>query len=159
MKTRGVVAVALALLALVATASAAAILAPGRTRVTDGPVPLAPPVWQDDPDFDLDYHVRRVALPSPGDRAELFELARRFVQDPLDRRRPLWQYLIVEGVDGTVVVLTGAFFRPGDGARGGIETGCAGQQHQRNSRRARAEPCGVRHQRNQYGRAAALCIE
>jgi diacylglycerol O-acyltransferase / wax synthase len=74
-------------------------------RVISGPPWLAPPVWQDDPDFDFDYHVRRVAVPDPGDRAALFDLACRFVQDPFDRRRPLWQYLVVEGVEGSKAAL------------------------------------------------------
>lgn len=71
-----------------------------RRRVATSPVPLTPPTWRDDPDFDLDHHVRRVALPPPGDRQALLDLACRFVQDPFDRQRPLWQYLVVEGVEG-----------------------------------------------------------
>lgn len=61
---------------------------------------LAPPEWQDDPDFDIDYHVRHVALPSPGTDRQLFDLATLHVQDPFDRTRPLWEFLIVEGLDG-----------------------------------------------------------
>jgi WS/DGAT/MGAT family acyltransferase len=74
-------------------------------RVVTSPLPLAAPLWQADPDFDIDYHVRRVALPAPAGRDELFDLARRFVLDPLDRRRPLWQYLLVEGLEGSKAAL------------------------------------------------------
>src|SRR5689334_22126045 len=51
-------------------------------RVLTTPARLTAPVWEADPDFDLDQHVRRVALPAPGRRADLFDLASRFVQDP-----------------------------------------------------------------------------
>jgi diacylglycerol O-acyltransferase len=78
----------------------AAVIPRLHQRVVSGPAWLAPPVWLVDPDFDLRYHLRRAAVPAPGDRAALYELACNFIQDPLDRRRPLWQYLIVEGVDG-----------------------------------------------------------
>jgi diacylglycerol O-acyltransferase len=71
-----------------------------RQRVVGGTSRLAPPVWQLDPDFDLDHHLRRVALPAPGDRPMLLDLACRWIQDPLDRHRPLWQFLIVEGLEG-----------------------------------------------------------
>jgi diacylglycerol O-acyltransferase len=61
---------------------------------------LGTPIWADDPDFDIDLHVRRVALPPPGRRRQLLDLASLFVLDPLDRTRPLWQFLVVEGLDG-----------------------------------------------------------
>jgi WS/DGAT/MGAT family acyltransferase len=61
---------------------------------------FAPPEWRDDPDFDVDYHVRQVALPAPGDERQLFDLATRFLQDPLERTRPLWEFLVVEGLEG-----------------------------------------------------------
>jgi diacylglycerol O-acyltransferase / wax synthase len=70
-----------------------------RQRVEPGLGVLAPPAWRDDPAFDLNHHIRRVALPAPGGWPELAELTHRFVSDPLDRQRPLWQYLIVEGFD------------------------------------------------------------
>lgn len=59
---------------------------------------LSPPSWQPDPEFDLGYHVRRLALPAPGDRAALLELAARLIEDPFDRTRPLWQFFAVEGL-------------------------------------------------------------
>ena len=69
-------------------------------RVQPHPTALGAPIWADDPDFDIDLHVRRVALPAPGTRRQLLDLATLFVLDPLDRTRPLWQFLVVEGLEG-----------------------------------------------------------
>ncbi|TLW91916.1 wax ester/triacylglycerol synthase family O-acyltransferase [Saccharomonospora piscinae] len=66
---------------------------------------LARPVWVDDADFDVSYHVRRSALPAPGSDAQLFELVARLLARPLDRDRPLWELYVVEGVDGDGVAL------------------------------------------------------
>ena len=57
------------------------------------------PVWVEDPDFDLDYHVRRAALPAPGGLDELAELTAEIAGRPLDRRRPLWELWVVEGLE------------------------------------------------------------
>lgn len=69
-----------------------------RQRVREIPLDLGPPVWVDDPDFDLGYHLRRAALPAPGGDAELAELMGRIMSDRLDRDRPLWEYWLVEGL-------------------------------------------------------------
>src|SRR5574342_83324 len=62
-------------------------------------VPLAEaPVWIDDRSFHLDYHVRHTALPHPGDVRQLERLASRIMSQHLDRRRPLWELWVVEGV-------------------------------------------------------------
>lgn len=71
-----------------------------RQRVVPAPANLAPPVWDDDPDFDLDLHVRRIALPKPGNMRQLLDLATLVVADPFDRTRPLWQFVVVEGLKG-----------------------------------------------------------
>jgi len=71
---------------------------PLRRRLVEVPLGLGHPVWVDDPDFDLDDHLRRVALPSPGGEAELLELAAEAMGRPLDRSRPLWELQVVEGV-------------------------------------------------------------
>jgi WS/DGAT/MGAT family acyltransferase len=71
-----------------------------RQHVVEPPFGLGPPEWADDPDFDLDYHLRRVALPSPGTERQLLDLAALLFQDAFDPARPLWQYTIVEGVEG-----------------------------------------------------------
>jgi diacylglycerol O-acyltransferase len=57
-------------------------------------------VWVDDPHFDLDYHVRHTALPRPGSLAQLKNLVARVMAQPLDRKRPLWETWIVEGLEG-----------------------------------------------------------
>lgn len=64
------------------------------------PAHLANPVWVDDADFDITYHVRRSALPRPGSLAQLRELVGRVQARPLDRSRPLWEMYLVEGVEG-----------------------------------------------------------
>lgn len=69
-----------------------------RQRVITPPVRLAPPEWADDPGFDLDYHVRRVAVPTPGTERQLLDLVALLGEDPLDRARPLWQFVVVEGL-------------------------------------------------------------
>jgi len=69
-----------------------------RKRVRFVPLELGRPVWADDPHFDLAYHVRRTALPEPGDDAALRALIGRVMSQRLDRERPLWEVWIVEGL-------------------------------------------------------------
>lgn len=65
------------------------------------PVPFGGrPAWVDDADFDLSFHLRHAALPDPGSPAQLAELASRVISRPLDRRRPLWELYVIEGVAG-----------------------------------------------------------
>jgi diacylglycerol O-acyltransferase len=63
------------------------------------------PVWVDDADFDLSYHVRHAALPPPGDRGQLCEFVARIIARPLDRNRPLWELYLVDGFEGGRSVL------------------------------------------------------
>jgi diacylglycerol O-acyltransferase / wax synthase len=78
-----------------------------RQRLQVVPARLANPVWVDDPDFDLAFHVRRSALPRPGTLDQLRELVARIASRPLDRSRPLWEIYFVEGLEGgRVAVLT-----------------------------------------------------
>jgi WS/DGAT/MGAT family acyltransferase len=63
------------------------------------PAALARPVWVDDPDFDLTYHVRRSALPKPGTDRAFNDLIARLMSRPLDHTRPLWEMYLVEGLD------------------------------------------------------------
>lgn len=76
-----------------------------RQRVVSVPGHLARPVWADDVDFDLNYHVRRSALPKPGSDEQLFELVGRLMQRPLDHGRPLWEANFVENLAGNRVAL------------------------------------------------------
>lgn len=71
-----------------------------RQKVREVPGHLGLPVWVDDPDFDLHYHVRRSALPRPGTREQLRELVGRLIGRRLDRARPLWEIYLVEGLEG-----------------------------------------------------------
>jgi WS/DGAT/MGAT family acyltransferase len=71
-----------------------------RQKVVDVPAGLGLPVWADDEAFDLDLHVRHCALPSPGSRRELIDLTQDLLSRPLDRRRPLWELTVIEGLEG-----------------------------------------------------------
>ena len=63
------------------------------------PFALGRPVWVDDPHFNLDYHLRRTALPAPGGDDELRNLVGRVMSQQLDRAKPLWEMWVVEGLD------------------------------------------------------------
>ncbi|MFC5994868.1 wax ester/triacylglycerol synthase family O-acyltransferase [Pseudonocardia hispaniensis] len=71
-----------------------------RQKVREVPGWLGPPVWVDDPAFDLSFHLRRSALPAPGTDEALRELAGRVLSRQLDRSRPLWEIYLVEGLVG-----------------------------------------------------------
>src|ERR671920_742591 len=78
-----------------------------RQRVRHVPGNLARPVWVDDADFDVAFHVRRSALPRPGTEAQLTELVARLLARPLDPDRPLWEVYLVEGLsDDRFAVIT-----------------------------------------------------
>ena len=70
-----------------------------RQRVLEAPGGFGPPEWADDPHFDIDFHVRRLAVPAPGTDAELLRLAALLMEDAFDPARPLWQMTIVEGLN------------------------------------------------------------
>jgi diacylglycerol O-acyltransferase len=69
-----------------------------RRKLLTVPFNLGPPVWADDPDFDLRYHVRQTALPAPGSDEQLCNLMARVMGQRLDRDYPLWEYWLVEGL-------------------------------------------------------------
>jgi WS/DGAT/MGAT family acyltransferase len=71
-----------------------------RQRVVPAPAHLAPPEWRDDPELDLHHHVRSLALPAPGSMRQLLDLASDIANRPFDRTRPLWEFVVVEGLDG-----------------------------------------------------------
>lgn len=71
-----------------------------RQRVVGSPLGLLPPEWVDDDRFDITYHVRRTALPSPGRESQLFAYLGHIMSRPLDRARPLWEIYLVEGLEG-----------------------------------------------------------
>ena len=76
-----------------------------RQRVRQLPAGLGAPIWVDDENFDLTYHVRRTALPRPGSDSQLHELVSRVLSRPLDRDRPLWEMYLVEGLSGDRIAL------------------------------------------------------
>ena len=71
-----------------------------RQRVQSAPGGLGNPTWVDDPGFELRYHVRHVALPKPGTMRQLLDLAAQVTNDAFDRTRPLWQFVVIDGLRG-----------------------------------------------------------
>src|SRR5436190_22988764 len=83
------------------------LLPPLHWRLTEVPLGLDYPYWIDDPNFDLDFHVRELAIPPPATNAKLAEQVARIVARPLDRSRPLWEMYLIYGLDkGHVGMLT-----------------------------------------------------
>ena len=76
-----------------------------RLRYLSTPLGLHHPIWVEDPEFDLDAHVRRVVCPAPGGMVEFCEVVEQIYAHPLDRDRPLWQTWVVEGLEGGRVAL------------------------------------------------------
>ncbi len=72
-----------------------------REKLANSPLNLDHPVWVDDENFDVDRHLHRIGLPPPGGRSELSEICGHIASLPLDRRRPLWEMWVIEGVAGT----------------------------------------------------------
>ncbi|MFI9509417.1 wax ester/triacylglycerol synthase family O-acyltransferase [Nocardia sp. NPDC052566] len=78
-----------------------------RRKVREIPFALGRPVWVEDSCFDITYHIRRSALPSPGTDGQLHELVARLASRPLDQTRPLWEMYLIEGLsDGRCAVFT-----------------------------------------------------
>jgi diacylglycerol O-acyltransferase / wax synthase len=95
------------------------LLAPFRWRLKEVPLGLDYPYWIDDPDFDLEYHVRELALPPPPTEAKLAEQVARIFERPLDRARPLWELYLIYGLsDGNVGLLTKVHHAAVDGMSG-----------------------------------------
>jgi WS/DGAT/MGAT family acyltransferase len=83
------------------------LLPPLRWRLLEVPLGLDYPYWVDDVDFDLDFHVRELALPDPGSDAQLAEQVARIVSRPLDRAKPLWELYLISGLEsGHTAMLT-----------------------------------------------------
>ena len=75
------------------------LLVPFRRRLVEVPLGLDLPYWIEDPDFDLDFHVRHHAVPAPGTPEQLSDVVSRIHARPLDRSRPLWELYVIDGVD------------------------------------------------------------
>ena len=80
-----------------------------RQRLVEVPLGLDQPYWVEDPDFDIEYHVRHVALPKPGDWRQFYIQVARMTTRPLDRSRPLWEVYVVEGLNNLEGVPAGSF--------------------------------------------------
>jgi len=85
---------------LAAIAGRLALMPRYRQKVRQLPLDIGRPVWIDDPHFDLRYHIRQTALPPPGRDEQLRRLMERVMGQRLDRDRPLWEYWMVNGLDG-----------------------------------------------------------
>jgi WS/DGAT/MGAT family acyltransferase len=94
-------------------------LPPYRRRLVEVPFDLDRPYWIEDPNFDLDFHLRHIAVPPPGDDQQLSELVARIHARPLDRKRPLWELYVIEGLaNGRVALYTKVHHCTIDGASG-----------------------------------------
>ena len=131
------------------------LLDPLRYKLVEVPFKLHHPMWLENCEVDLDYHLRRVRVPSPGGRRELDQVVGDIASGPLDRSRPLWEIHFVEGMahhrfaavlklhhslaDGVAAAnLIARALDPNSRRRGSTRLGC---QPQRRRRRAK---CYVR---------------
>jgi diacylglycerol O-acyltransferase len=95
------------------------LLPPFRWKLVHVPLGLDHPYWIDDPDFDLDFHIRETAVPPPGGARQLGEQIARITARPLDRSRPLWELYLVHGLEGGKVgILTKIHHAAVDGMSG-----------------------------------------
>ena len=96
------------------------LMPPFRRRLVQVPLGLDQPYWIEDPDFDIEYHVREIALPAPGDDKQLAEQASRLHARPLDRSRPLWELYLIHGLQGgRVAIYSKVHHAAIDGVSGG----------------------------------------
>ncbi|MGH3633874.1 WS/DGAT/MGAT family O-acyltransferase [Mycobacterium sp.] len=92
-----------------------------RAKLADSRLNLDHPVWVEDANFDIEWHLKRIGLPRPGGRSELAEICGRIASEPLDRSRPLWEMWVIERGAGTarhggpLAVLTKAHHAAVDG--------------------------------------------
>jgi diacylglycerol O-acyltransferase / wax synthase len=90
-----------------------------RRKLLNVPFGLDQPYWVDDPNFDIEYHIREIALPRPGSEAQLTEQVSRLHARPLDRSKPLWEIYLITGLARRrVAVYTKIHHAAIDGASG-----------------------------------------
>src|SRR3954454_2867962 len=95
------------------------LLPPFRWRLVEVPFGLDHPYWIEDPDFDIDFHIRDAAIPPPGDDRSLADVVARIFARPLDRSRPLWELYLIHGLaNGRVGMLTKVHHSVVDGVSG-----------------------------------------
>src|SRR5258708_28099489 len=91
-----------------------------RQRLVVPPLEAGRPLWADDVNFNLSYHIRHTALPEPGGEAQLKRLAARVFSQQLDRSKPLWEMWLVQGVErDRFALLTKTHHTPRAGISGG----------------------------------------
>jgi WS/DGAT/MGAT family acyltransferase len=94
-------------------------LPPFRSRLVQVPFGLDLPYWVEDPDFDIDFHIRESAVPPPGDDGHLAETVARIFARPLDRAHPLWELYLIHGLEGgRIALLTKVHHSVADGVSG-----------------------------------------
>ncbi|MFN8050776.1 MAG: wax ester/triacylglycerol synthase family O-acyltransferase [Acidimicrobiales bacterium] len=92
-----------------------------RQRVVEPPLRLGSPRWVTDPEFDLEYHLRRAEVPAPGTLRDVLDLVQPLAIAPFDRSRPLWEFTLIEGLeDGRAAFVQKVHHTVTDGV-GGIE--------------------------------------
>ncbi|MGB0496164.1 MAG: WS/DGAT/MGAT family O-acyltransferase [Kangiellaceae bacterium] len=101
-----------------------------RQRLIEVPLSIDHPYWIDDPDFNIELHLQHTALPKPGDWKQLRRLTSHAFSQPLNRTRPLWEFIFVEGLDnipqvpkGSVAVISKIHHAAIDGASGSAMLG------------------------------------
>jgi WS/DGAT/MGAT family acyltransferase len=114
-----------------------------RRRVQVAPLGVGSPSWVEDPSFDLDYHLRHVALPSPATQRELEDLIVLVVADPFDRTRPLWEFVVVEGLRNGRAAIIQKFHHTVTDGEGGVRLSLEFLDFERDPpERAPLEPTG-----------------
>lgn len=95
------------------------LVPPYRRKLVTVPFGIDHPYWIEDPDFDIEYHLREIAIPAPGNQLQLAEQVARICARPLDRSRPLWEAYLIFGIEnGQVGLLTKIHHSAIDGVSG-----------------------------------------
>ena len=93
-----------------------------RQRVVESPPP-APPRWESDPDFDLDFHIREMAAPEPGNLGGVLEIARVAEMEDFDRARLLWTVTLIDGLEDAGAAMLCKFHHSLTDGVGGVQIG------------------------------------
>lgn len=92
-----------------------------RRRVQMPPGNIGNPTWVDDSSFDIRFHVRQMALPAPGTMRQLQDLVTLLIADPFDRSRPLWQFIVIDGLEGDKSAMVLKLHHTVTDGEGGVE--------------------------------------
>src|SRR4051795_7835696 len=112
-----------------------------RYQLVDVPLKLHHPMWVENDDIDLDYHLRRTRVPAPGGRRELDQLIGEIASTPLNRDRPLWEMYVAEGLaDDRIAIIHKVHHVLADGVASANQMAQALAPHQPDPARAKAAP-------------------